>query len=531
MDGLRACVHCGICLPQCPTYRVLGEEMDSPRGRVYLMRAAAEGRIALTPTMARHLDLCLGCRGVRDGVSVRRAFGQLLEATRGAVERAARRARRATGDPALPPRVFPHPARLGSMLHALRIYQRSGMQALVRGLGLLAPLREARARWRRCCRRVPAPAAPLPEYLPARGRARGRVGVLLGCAQRFFFADVNPDTMRLLSAAGWDVVVPRQQGCCGALHLHAGRVDDFRAMARRLMPAFDDVDVVVVNAAGCGSALKEYGHWLPEDAARLFAERVRDVSEVLADADLPLRPLAADRDLSRRLPSGPRPEGARRAPRAAAPHPGADRWSTCPTASSAAAARASTICSSPRWRASSAGAKATRIRETGARVVAAGNPGCLMQIRQHCRAAGPRARGRAPGDAAGPGPRGRRRAMKIRVRDHVKVAADKMAKIGLSGTARTQLDLYCVAPGQSQRPTATRARTRSTSCSRGAGASRWATRRSGSRRARRWWPRPASRTAWSTTAPRPAGAGAGGAAAAHIKRGPAASWPPGRPRS
>ena len=170
------------------------------------------------------------------------------------------------------------------MLHALRMYQWTGMQALVRGLGLLAPFAKlardggaapAGAAARRAAARVDSRRA---------ARARGRAGLLLGCAQRFFYPDVNADTARLLSAAGYDVVVPRAQECCGALHLHAGRVDEFRAMARRLMPAFADVDVVVVNAAGCGSALKEYGHWLPDDAARPFAERVRDVSEVLADA-------------------------------------------------------------------------------------------------------------------------------------------------------------------------------------------------------------------------------------------------------
>ena len=121
---------------------------------------------------------------------------------------------------------------------------------------------------------LPASTALPPERVAARGpRKRGRAGVLLGCAQRFFYPDVNDDTVRLLAAAGYDVVVPRAQECCGALHLHAGRVDEFRAMARRLMPAFDDVDVVVVNAAGCGSAMKEYGHWLPDETAGRFAAR------------------------------------------------------------------------------------------------------------------------------------------------------------------------------------------------------------------------------------------------------------------
>ena len=139
MDGLRACVHCGICLPQCPTYRVLGEEMDSPRGRVYLMRAAAEDRIALTPTMARHLDLCLGCRACETACPSGVPFGQLLEATRGQLERRGVTApQRDSATLRFLLEVFPHPGRLGPMLHALRMYQWSGMQALVRGLGLLA---------------------------------------------------------------------------------------------------------------------------------------------------------------------------------------------------------------------------------------------------------------------------------------------------------------------------------------------------------------------------------------------------------
>ena len=202
MDGLRACVHCGICLPQCPTYRVLGEEMDSPRGRVYLMRAAAEDRIGLTPTMARHLDLCLGCRACETACPSGVPFGQLLEATRGQLERHG----------VVPPQrdsatlrflldVFPYPNRLGPMLHGLRLYQWSGMQAMVRGLGLLAPFAKLRA-MEALLPPVPASAAPLPTLVPARGaRARGRAGVLLGCAQRFFYPDVNADTVRLLAAA------------------------------------------------------------------------------------------------------------------------------------------------------------------------------------------------------------------------------------------------------------------------------------------------------------------------------------------
>jgi glycolate oxidase iron-sulfur subunit len=388
MDGLRACVHCGICLPQCPTYRVLGEEMDSPRGRVYLIRAAAEGRIGLTPTMARHLDLCLGCRACETACPSGVPFGRLLEATRGQLERhgvAAPQRDGATRRFLL--EVFPRPSRLGPLLHALRLYQRSGVQALVRGLRLLAPFRRLRA-MEALLPRLPARAAALPELVAARGpQRRGRVGVLLGCVQRFVYPDVNADTVRLLAAAGYDVVVPRSQACCGALHLHAGRLEEFRAMARRLMPAFDDTDLVVVNAAGCGSALKEYGHWLDEDAARLFSERVRDVSEVLIDCELPLGPLretvtyhdachlahgqrvrAEPRELLRRIPGLTLVELT-------------DADLCCGSAGVYNLLE-------PEMAGELARRKAARIRETGARTVAAGNPGCLMQIRQQCRAEG-----------------------------------------------------------------------------------------------------------------------------------------------
>ena len=388
MDGLRACVHCGICLPQCPTYRVLGEEMDSPRGRVYLMRAAAEDRLGLTPTMARHLDLCLGCRACETACPSGVPFGQLLEATRGQLER------RGVVAPQRDSTllrflldIFPHPRRLGPMLQGLRLYQWSGLQTLVRGLGLLVPFESVRAMEALL---PPLPAArPLPsERVAARGvRKRGRAGVLLGCAQRFFYPDVNDDTVRLLAAAGYDVVVPRNQECCGALHLHAGRLDEFRAMARRLVPAFEDVDVVVANAAGCGSAMKEYGHWLPDETARGFAERVRDISEVLVDCELPLRPMretvtyhdACHLAHGQRVRTQPRELLGRIPGLTLVDLPDADLC--CGSAGIYNLLE-------PEMAGELGRRKAARIRETGARIVTAGNPGCLMQIRQHCQAEG-----------------------------------------------------------------------------------------------------------------------------------------------
>jgi glycolate oxidase iron-sulfur subunit len=364
--------------------------MDSPRGRVYLMRAAAEGRAALTQTLARHLDLCLGCRACETACPSGVPFGQLLEATRGQLLRQGVRAP-ATDHGALgwALRVFPHPDQLARLLRLLRVYQRSGLRRLVRSLGVLRRVPRLES-MEALLPEVPAPARPLPALTPARGARRGRAGLLIGCVQRHFYPDVNAATARLLSAAGWDVVVPRDQGCCGALHLHAGRIDEFRAMARRLMDAFgSDVDVVVVNAAGCGSAMKEYDHWLEDPAARHFARAVRDVSEVLVDSNLPLRPMrvrvayhdACHLAHGQRIRSQPR-----------------DLLRRIPKLTLVDLQDAALCCGSagvynlmePEIAEELGRRKAERIKETGASIVAAGNPGCLMQIAQHCRALGVR---------------------------------------------------------------------------------------------------------------------------------------------
>ncbi|MBI2524745.1 MAG: (Fe-S)-binding protein [Candidatus Rokubacteria bacterium] len=387
LDGLRACVHCGICLPQCPTYRVLGEEMDSPRGRLYLMRAAAEGRIGLTPTLARHLDLCLGCRGCESACPSGVPFGTLLEATRSQLERQGVRAPGSDhGGLSMLLQWFPYPGRLGALLPWLRLYQSSGLQRLVRGLGLLAPFRRLRA-MEALLPRLPA-AVALPEVTPARGKARGRAGLLVGCVQRHFFPDVNAQTARLLAAAGYDVVAPREQGCCGALHLHSGRLDDFRVLARQLMRAFPaDVDVIVTNAAGCGSALKEYGRWLEGSEAEAFSQKVKDISEVLVDAELPLGPLPVTvtyQDACH-LAHG---QKVRAEPRLL--------LGRIPGLRLVEMADSDLCCGSagvynllePGMAAELGRRKVERIRESGVSLVAAGNPGCIMQIEQACRGLG-----------------------------------------------------------------------------------------------------------------------------------------------
>ncbi len=402
MDGLRACVHCGICLPQCPTYRLLGEEMDSPRGRIYLVRAAAEGRAELTPTLVRHLDLCLGCRACETACPSGVPFGRILETARGQIERAGVRPperRQRLLDFAL--RTFTDVRRLGRLMTALRLYQRSGLGRVVRGLGVLraAPvLADMEAL-------LPAlpPPVPVPAVTPARGPRRGRAALLLGCVQRHLYPRVNAETARLLSAAGWDVVAPEDQGCCGALHLHAGRLAEYRALARQLIASLgSDVDVIVTNAAGCGSALKEAAHWLGDDAGPgqrssvqtppVRIPPVRDVAEVLAEADLPLqaiadagRPLTVAYHDACHLAHGQR---VRAEPRAL--------LRRIPGLTLVDLAESDLCCGSagvynllePELAGELARGKAQRIRESGARVVAAGNPGCLMQIARQCASEG-----------------------------------------------------------------------------------------------------------------------------------------------
>jgi glycolate oxidase iron-sulfur subunit len=383
LDEIRKCVHCGICLPQCPTYRVLGEEMDSPRGRIYLMRAAAEGRVGLSETFQRHFDLCLGCRACETACPSGVRFGSLLEATRAQL-------RRDGPGPthrllqALVFAVVPEPGRLGAALAAFAVYRRSGLRALVRATGLLRRFPRLAA-MEALLEDVPR-AIRLPELLPARGRARGRVGLLTGCVQRHLYPGVNRDTARLLALAGYEVVIPRAQGCCGALELHAGRVDGYRARARALAAAFpDDLDAIVTNAAGCGAAMKEYGHALPEIGG--FAGRVRDVTEVLAGVDLPLGPLALTVTYhdACHLAHGQR---VRREPRELLRRIPGLRVVELPDSELCCGSAGIYNLLEPEMARELLARKIERIAETGARVVAATNPGCLLQIAQGCRERG-----------------------------------------------------------------------------------------------------------------------------------------------
>src|SRR5439155_6114840 len=285
------CVHCGFCLPSCPTYVLWGREADSPRGRVYLIKAGLEGRAVLDASYQRHFDTCLGCMACLTSCPSGVQYDRLIEATRPQLERHGERSIANRAFRSLIFSLFPHPSRLRALAWPLWLYQRSGLQRLVRATNLL-PSRIAAMDGLLPEISIGTIGGRLPERIAPQGEKRRRVGLLLGCVQRVFFSHVNAATARVLSAEGCEVVVPRDQQCCGALALHAGREADAVSAARRLIDAFEgaDVDQVVVNAAGCGSAMKEYGELLRDDPqyadrARRFAAQCVDVSELLADLE------------------------------------------------------------------------------------------------------------------------------------------------------------------------------------------------------------------------------------------------------
>jgi glycolate oxidase iron-sulfur subunit len=261
------CVHCGFCLPTCPTYLLWHEEMDSPRGRIHLMDARLDGTLTLNATVTTHFDRCLGCMACVSSCPSGVRYDRLIEATRDAVEH---EHERALGDRLLRGllfRVLPYPRRMRAALRLAPFGRFAPMPRRFRPLVRVAPP------WRA--------SGEVPRRTPANGSPRARVGILTGCVQSAVFPDVNEATARVLAADGFEVVAP-PQGCCGALSVHAGRLEEGKRFARALIGAFADVDLVVVNASGCGSHLKELGWLLGDEAATAFGAKVRDVGELLS---------------------------------------------------------------------------------------------------------------------------------------------------------------------------------------------------------------------------------------------------------
>jgi glycolate oxidase iron-sulfur subunit len=295
-DRFLDCIHCGLCLSYCPTYAELGLEMDSPRGRIYLMRAYTDGRIGLTDNFVHHIYQCLDCRACETACPSGVHYGSIVERARAEIE--ARRTR-PPGEQWLRDLVFKRllPSRgwLALAFLPLRLYQGLGLQKLARALGLVrllpARLQEMEAMLPALPRR--SLKGKLKPVMPARGERRYRVGLVTGCVMNEMFTPVNVATARVLTQNGCEVVIPRAQTCCGALQVHSGERAIAQDLARKNIEAFEQagVDVVIINAAGCGAQLKEYGDLLEDDPryrerARAFSARVRDISEFLADIPL-----------------------------------------------------------------------------------------------------------------------------------------------------------------------------------------------------------------------------------------------------
>jgi glycolate oxidase iron-sulfur subunit len=407
------CVHCGFCLPACPTYQLWGEEMDSPRGRIHLLTQILEGGEG-TAAAAEHFDRCLGCMACMTACPSGVQYNQLIEAARtwaevGVAPRAQNsgkhvaapfpvRSRRERAVRAAIFATFPYPARLRAALAPLRIAQLAGLDRLAarsKLLGRVAPeaaaaIAVAPGRSERS-RRSPI----LPTRIPAKGERRAVVGMLTGCVQQVLFPHVNVATARVLAAEGCDVIVPPGQGCCGALSLHGGRHAEAGAFARATIDAFEraGVDAVVVNAAGCGSAMKEYGQILAGSEwggrAAAFSARVRDFSEFLAE----IGPVAPRSELqvtvayhdachlghAQRITVQPR-----------------SLLTAIPGLELTEIPDGATCCGSagiynlvqPVAAAELGGRKARNVAATGAELLVSGNPGCSLQIAKALTAAG-----------------------------------------------------------------------------------------------------------------------------------------------
>ncbi len=294
-EDYSTCIHCGLCLNHCPTYRLLGVEMDSPRGRIHQMILVDEGRLKLGESFVRHIDLCLDCRACETACPSGVEYGKLIEAARAQIEQnyprpLLSRLLRWLGFR----QVLPYPNRLALLGRLLRFYQRSGLRSVAQASGL----------WRLFTKLGQAEKllppiddhfffSELGRVFPAEGERRARVALFAGCIAQLAFSEMNRATVRVLQKNGCDVIVPRNQLCCGALHVHAGVRDVAQQLARANLEAFlrDDVDAIIVNAAGCGSTLKEYEQLFPEEEhlrepAAEFAGKVRDVTEFLVELGL-----------------------------------------------------------------------------------------------------------------------------------------------------------------------------------------------------------------------------------------------------
>lgn len=389
------CVHCGLCLTACPTYRLLGVEMDSPRGRIHQMILVDQGRLKLADSFVRHIDLCLDCRACEIACPSGVEYGKLVEAARAQIEQNYRRPLSERLARSLVLRhILPQPKRIALLGRLLRFYQTSGLQALVRGLRLLRPFGSLQ--------QIEQLLPPMDQQFffdrigqvfPPEGIRRARVAFFAGCIANVGFARLNEATVRVLQKNGCEVVVPAGQVCCGALHVHTGLREVARQLARTNLRVFlrEDCDTFVTNAAGCGSTLKEYAHLFPADAewrqrAEAFQARMLDVTEFLAK--LGVRPPTRGRKV-RVTYQDPchlaHAQQVRKPPR--------ELLAAIPGVEFVEMKLADYCCGSagiynivqPTVASQLLCEKMEHARATGARLIVTANPGCLLQLRAGAR--------------------------------------------------------------------------------------------------------------------------------------------------
>jgi glycolate oxidase iron-sulfur subunit len=394
---LNDCVHCGFCLPACPTYVLWGEEMDSPRGRIYMMRKTVDGEAPLDGRFQIHIDNCLGCMACMTACPSGVQYNRLIEPTRAQIERHLPRTSADRLFRKLIFSTFPHPRRLRLLALPLLIYQKTGLQWLFRKSGLAGRLPPRLAAMEGLLPRVPLTAfTPHAAMVRPSRPPRRRVGMLSGCVQRVFFSRVNEATARVLAAEGCEVVIPRNQPCCGALMLHSGLEDEAAALARKMIAAFEaaGVDTIVINSAGCGSTMKEYGYLLGNDPqwagrAAAFSAKCRDVSEFLCEIEPqaqrhPLKVRVAYHDACHLQHA----QGIREHPRCL--------LGDIPELDIAEIPEASLCCGSagvfnllqPETAAQLGARKVDNLLSTGAHAVVSANPGCLLQLMNGLRTRG-----------------------------------------------------------------------------------------------------------------------------------------------
>ena len=394
-DLFLDCVHCGLCTSACPTYTELGDENDSPRGRIYLMRKISEGGLGVDPQVRRHLDLCLDCRACETACPSGVHYGQLIEPFRLALEeqdhRTSLRKRFDWFRHLVLFRLFPYANRIRLAMTPVRWMQKLGLYDMAERMGLFK-LIPGRLGQMVTLVGPPVDGGPaLPKFLPAIGRPRARVAFFVGCVADAMFRHTHWATLRVLQENGCDILIPEGQACCGAIHFHAGSNDGARKLADQNVAAFDlpDVDAVIVNHGGCGAMLKEYGHhWRDPLQAerRRFAEKVQDINEFLDRLGLiapqgKIEAVAAYHDAchlghAQRIREAPR--------RLLAQIPGLD-LRELPESEICCGSAGTYNLNQPEMASRLMRRKLDNIVRTGAKIVLASNAGCLLQIGREVR--------------------------------------------------------------------------------------------------------------------------------------------------